>query len=74
MLKSIGSLLVIFGLAAIVFGFMDMYPKILFWIYDWGEGTAWAIKIGFVVIGAVLYVMGNKQKTAATTTGNTPNS
>jgi hypothetical protein len=74
MLKSIGSLFVIFGLAAIVMGFMNKVPTVLEWVYKWGEGTAWAIKIGIVVVGAVLYVMGNKQKTAASTTGNTPNS
>lgn len=74
MLKSIGSFLVIVGLAAIVFGFMERVPRILQWIYDWGEGPAWAIKIGLVVLGAVLYVLGNKQKTEAPATGNTPNS
>jgi hypothetical protein len=61
-MKSIGSLLFIFGLAAIIFGFMDMAPKLLMWIYDWGEGAAWAIKIGFVVVGAVLYYLGTRQK------------
>jgi hypothetical protein len=73
MLKSIGSLLIILGLAAIVFGFMNRVPTILEWIYRNGEGTAWAIKIGLVVVGAVLYVLGNK-KTETTTTSNTPNS
>jgi hypothetical protein len=61
-MKSIGSLLFIFGLAAIIFGFMDMAPKLLLWIYDWGEGTAWAIKIGFVAVGAILYYLGTRQK------------
>jgi hypothetical protein len=61
-MKSIGSLLFIFGLAAIIFGFMDMAPTVLNWIYDWGEGAAWAIKIGFVVVGAVLYYLGTRQK------------
>lgn len=60
-MKSIGSLLVIFGLAAIIFGFMDRAPRLMLWIYEWGEGPAWAIKIGFIVVGVLLYVMGTRQ-------------
>jgi hypothetical protein len=61
-MKSIGSLLVIFGLAAIVFGFMDRAPRLMLWIYEWGEGAAWAIKIAFVVVGVILYVLGTRQR------------
>lgn len=61
-MKSIGSLLFIFGAAAIIFGFMDRAPRLMLWIYDWGPGVAWAIKIGFVVVGAILYMMGRKQQ------------
>jgi hypothetical protein len=61
-MKSIGSLIFLFGVAAIVFGFMDRVPTLLQWIYNWGDGTAWAIKIGFVVVGAVIYFMGTKKK------------
>ena len=64
-MKSIGSLLFLFGAAAIVMGFMDSVPSVLQWIYKWGEGTAWAIKVGFVVLGAALYLYGSKQKKAA---------
>ena len=65
-MKSIGSLLFLFGIAAIILGFMNRVPAVLEWIYGWGETTAWAIKIGFVALGAVLYLVGNKQKQAAT--------
>jgi hypothetical protein len=64
-MKSIGSLLVIFGLAAIVFGFMDRAPRLMLWIYEWGDGTAWAIKIAFVVVGVILYVLGTRQNRTA---------
>lgn len=63
-MKSIGSLLVIFGLAAVVWGFMDKAPRLLTWIYNWGEGAAWAIKIGFIVLGVVIYIMGSRQHKA----------
>lgn len=64
-MKSIGSLLVVLGLAAIVFGFMDRVPSILSWMYDWGNTAAWAIKIGLVVVGAALYLMASKKKAEA---------
>ena len=64
-MKSIGSLLFIFGVAAIIFGFMERVPRLLIWIYNWGDGAAWAIKIAFVVAGAALYLMGRKQEAVA---------
>ena len=62
-MRSFASFLVVIGLAAIIFGFMERVPKILIWIYQWGEGPAWAIKIGLVVAGAGLFLLSSKQKT-----------
>jgi hypothetical protein len=61
-MKSIGSLLLLFGAAAIIMGFMDFVPRILQWIYLWGETNAWIIKIGLVVLGAALYLIGSRKK------------
>ncbi len=61
-MKSIGSILFIYGLLAIIMNFFNAVPRLLLWIYNWGEGTAWGIKIAFVVVGAVLWIMGNKNK------------
>ena len=57
-MRKIGSFLVLIGLAAIVMNFFGFAPKILIWIYGWGEGVAWAIKFGLVVVGAILYAVG----------------
>ena len=57
-MRKLGSYMVFFGLFAIVLNFIDRVPTILMWIYEWGEGVAWAIKIGLVVVGAALYLMG----------------
>lgn len=65
-MKQIGSLLIVLGLAAIVLNFFNFAPKILLWIYEWGEGTAWAIKIGLVVVGAVLYIAGSRRESSNT--------
>lgn len=64
-MKSIGSLMFLFGAAAAVLGFMDRVPRLLMWIYNWGDGVAWAIKIGLIVVGAILYLMGSRSKEEA---------
>lgn len=67
-MKSLGSLLFIFGAAATIFGLMDRVPRVLVWIYNWGETTAWVIKIGFMVLGAALYIIGSRKKAEPTST------
>ncbi len=62
MIKKIGSFVAILGILAIAFGFFDRVPKLLMWMYQWGEGAAWAIKIGLVVIGSAMYFLGGKQE------------
>ena len=60
-MKTIGTYMMIFGAAAIAMDFLGFVPKILFWIYNWGETTAWIIKIGLIVVGAVLYFLAPKE-------------
>ncbi len=61
-MKKIGSYMVFFGLFAIVLNFIDRVPTILMWIYNWGDTPAWIIKIGLVVVGAILFLMGGKSE------------
>ncbi len=60
-MKQIGSFLCLIGILAIVLNFINFVPRILLWIYKWGDGTAWAIKIGLVVVGAILYFLGSRR-------------
>jgi hypothetical protein len=64
-LSYIGATMAVLGLLAIVLNFLDRVPRLLIWIYNWGEGTAWVIKILFVVIGATLYFMAKRGGEAA---------
>ncbi len=57
-MKSLGSTLFILGLLAFVLNFMNAVPKVLAWIYEWGEETAMWIKIGLMVGGAALWILG----------------
>lgn len=61
-MKTIGTYMAIFGLLAIVLNFFNAVPRLLAWIYNWGEGVAWGIKIAFVIVGVILYFMGRKQE------------
>lgn len=60
MISKVGSFLAVIGILAIVLNFFNMVPKVLIWIYMWGEGVAWAIKIGLVLIGVALWLLGRR--------------
>ena len=51
----------IIGIALIILPFVGLTIRFTDWIYNWGEGVAWAIKIGLIVIGAVLFFMGKPE-------------
>lgn len=55
MLKKVGSYMALLGIFAIVLNFLDRVPRLLMWIYMWGDTVAWAIKIGLVVVGGALF-------------------
>ena len=57
-LKTIGGLLLFFGILSIVLDFFNAVPSIMAWIYNWGDNTAWIIKIAFVVVGLLLIRIG----------------
>lgn len=54
--------MVVLGVLAIVLNFVNMVPRVLMWIYTWGESTAMIIKVGVVIVGAILYVIGAKSE------------
>ena len=62
MITKIGGYLVVFGVLAIVLGIFNVVPRILGWIYIWGNAVAWLIKISFVVVGCVLYFKGQSTR------------
>ena len=63
-MKSFGSTLAILGILAIVLDFVNMVPKVLAWIYSWGDGVAWGIKIALIVVGGALWLIGRNQEAA----------
>ena len=67
-MKGLGSFLIVLGLAAIIMNFFGYVPTLLSKIYDNGPGTAWAIKIGLVVVGIILYWAGSRRTKSTSNT------
>lgn len=67
-MKAIGALLVLFGAASFLLVLMERRLGAFSWIDNWGTTIGMVIRIGLIVIGAVLWIMGNKKESA--TPGN----
>jgi len=63
-MQKIATLFIILGLLAVALGFFDYAPRIIAWIYQWGENTAWIIKIGLIAAGGLLYLATEKKQRA----------
>ena len=59
-MRQIGSFLFIIGILAIVLNVFDRVPRVLMWIYQWGETPAWGIKIALVVVGGLLWLLSSR--------------
>lgn len=59
-MRSIGGLMFFFGVGSIVLHFMERNFTVLSWIDNWGPNVAWAIRIGFAVVGGGLWLAGGK--------------
>ncbi len=59
-MKKIGLIMASFGITTIILSLIDLFPALLMWIYNWGEITAWFIKIGFIIVGIVLFFMADQ--------------
>lgn len=53
---SLGKWLVFFGVGSIILNLLSMEFIILMWIDMWGVQTGWLIRIGMIVLGAVLWI------------------
>ncbi len=54
-MKKIGVYIAIIGLLLIVLPFMGLTISFLGWVDELGEAPAWALKIGLIVVGAILF-------------------
>lgn len=63
-MRGLGQLLLIFGIvsAALKLWMPGVYFLLLIWIDNWGNQTGWAIRIGMIVLGAVLMGLSYRRK------------
>jgi len=57
-LQSVGGAIALAGIVSIVLNFINFNLRILMWIDLWGEGVGWAIRVGLVLLGGLLYAAG----------------
>ena len=63
-MKSLGGLLFFLGLGSFVLNYLDYEFSVLSWVDNWGPNTGMSIRIGLIVIGAVMWLVGRKQAAA----------
>lgn len=56
-IKKISTALIMLGIISMILNFIDYVPKMLTWIYNWGEAVAWVIMIAMVVAGVLLNIL-----------------
>lgn len=66
-MKSIGGLLFFLGLGSFVLHYMNMEFKLLMWVDQWGPAAGTAIRIGMIVVGGALWLLGNKREKSVAT-------
>lgn len=57
-MKKVGAYLFIFGVGSMILNFLHREFVVLSWIDNWGPNVGWGIRIGMVVVGVVLWVVG----------------
>ena len=60
-LSTFGGILSGFGILSCILAIFNYEVRILAWINLWGAPTAWAIRVGFILGGAVLYKVFNNE-------------
>lgn len=64
-MRSFGILLIIFGAGSFALHAADMEFRLLQWVDNWGTSNGNLIRIGFVVLGILLFVFGGRKRRAA---------
>lgn len=66
-MKSFGFWLFVFGAGSFLLHQFGREFRLLSWVDNWGADIGMAIRIGLIVVGAALWLIGHKQERAADT-------
>ena len=59
-MQSLGSLLVLLGAGSYVLHMINMEFILVSWVDNWGVSTGNGIRIGMIVVGAILWFVGRQ--------------
>ena len=57
-MRQFGIYVLIFGAGSMLLNLFGYEFRLLSWIDNWGEGVGWGIRIGLIVLGAILFFLG----------------
>lgn len=60
-MRQFGVYFIIAGIGSILLSLFDMNFRLLMWIDMWGEAIGWAIRIGFIAIGAAILMFAHPE-------------
>jgi hypothetical protein len=60
-MQGIGGFLVLLGAGSFVLHYMNMEFRLLNWVDHWGTGVGTGIRIGMIVLGAILWFLGRQE-------------
>ena len=63
-MKSFGMWLFIFGAGSFLLNQLNMEFVLLSWIDNWGPTVGVGIRVGLIVVGAALFLIGRRQQAA----------
>jgi hypothetical protein len=60
-MQGLGGFLVLMGAGSFVLQFMNMEFTLLSWVDNWGPVVGICIRIGFILVGAIIWFLGKQQ-------------
>ena len=60
-MRQFGFYFILAGIGSIILSLFDMNFRLLMWVDMWGEGVAWAIRIGFIAIGVAILMFAHPE-------------
>lgn len=64
-MKELGGFMVLFGAGSMILGFVGYEFTLLMWVDNWGLTVGWVIRGALIVLGGILWLMGNKAEVDA---------
>jgi len=63
-MQGFGGLLVLLGAGSFVMHFINMEFTLVSWVDNWGPGVGNGIRIGMIVVGAIIWFLGRPKEQA----------